>query len=311
MKLSVLSMMVLLVGAPVIGRAQDTENKGPDLESTYQSLKDAEAKGDAAAVKKLAAETSALARKAAAEAAPEDADEKDAWTKRVAYAKDVDAQTEYALYAVALKSPPADMVDLLAALEAQNPKCKYLDEAYASYLYALSQSGGSARITVVAEKGLANFPDNTDLLLVMVNSTFSAKQTDRAQMYANRLVVAFGKKSKPEGISEADFEKQKASSLGRGYWISGMVSYEKNQYAAADKSLRAALPYIKGNNAMMAPALFYLGVANYNLGKMTMNKAKILEGAKFSDDCAALPSDQAQQAWKNSALMKAEAAKMH
>jgi hypothetical protein len=43
---------------------------------------------------------------------------------------------------------------------------------------------------------------------------------------------------------------------------------------------------------------------------MTNSKAKILAAAKFSDDCAALPSDFAQQAWKNSAIMKAEAAKM-
>src|SRR5580700_5442700 len=108
MKLSVLGVMLLLVGAPLVCRSQE-------LEASYQSLKDAEAKGDAAAVKKLAAETSALARKAAAEAAPADADEKEAWTTRVAYAKDVDGQTEYALYEVALKSPPAVMADLLAA----------------------------------------------------------------------------------------------------------------------------------------------------------------------------------------------------
>ncbi|MEI9975738.1 MAG: hypothetical protein WDO73_28965 [Ignavibacteriota bacterium] len=43
---------------------------------------------------------------------------------------------------------------------------------------------------------------------------------------------------------------------------------------------------------------------------MTNNKAKILEAAKFSDECAAIQSDLAQQAWKNSAIMKAEAAKM-
>lgn len=310
MKLSVMSMMVLLVGAPAVGRAQDTESKGPDLQASYQTLKDAEAKGDAAAVKKLAAETSALARKAAAEPAPEDASEKEAWASRVAYAKDLDGQTEYALFDVALRSRPADMADLLAALEEKNPKCQYLDQAYGSYLYALSQSGGTARIPVVAEKALANFPDNTDLLLVMVNSTFAAKQTDRALGFSNRLVAAFSKKTKPEGVSDADWEKQRASSIGRGYFVAGMISGEKNQYAAADKSLRAALPYIKGNNAMMAPALFYLGVANYNLGKMGVNKAKILEGAKFSDDCAAIPGDLATQAWKNSALMKAEAAKM-
>ena len=303
MKLFALSTIVLLVGAAAVARAQD-------LDASYQSLRDAQAKGDAAAVKKLAAETSALARKAAAEAAPEAADEKEAWTKRVEYAKDIDVQTEYALFELALKSPPATMVDLLAALEAQNPKCKYLDQAYASYLYALSQAGQTAKITPVAEKALANFPENTDLLLVMVNTTFAANQQDRAQGYANRLVAAWGRKTKPEGVADTDFEKQKSMGLSRGYWVSGVVSGQKSQWGPADKNLRAALPYIKGNNAMVAPALFYLGLANYNLGKMTNSKAKVLEGAKFSDDCAAITSEYAQQAWKNSAQMKAEAGRM-
>ncbi|HUB81685.1 MAG TPA: hypothetical protein VMB03_22960 [Bryobacteraceae bacterium] len=303
MKLFVLSTIVLLVGAAAAVRAQD-------LDASYQSLKDAQAKGDAAAVKKLAAETSALARKAAAEPAPEAADEKEAWTKRVEYAKDIDLQTEYALFALAVKSPPATMVDLLAALEAQNPKCKYLDEAYASYLYALSQTGQSAKLTPVAEKALANFPENTDLLLVLVNSTFAANQSERAEAYANRLVAAWGRKTRPEGVAESDFEKEKSGGLSKGYWVSGVVAGQRSQWSAADKNLRAALPYVKGNNAMMAPALFYLGLANYNLGKMTNSKAKILEGAKFSDECAAIPSDYAQQAWKNSANMKAEAGRM-
>ena len=303
MKLSVLSMLVLLVGAPAVGRTQD-------LDTTYQSLKDAEAKGDAAAVKKLAAETSALARKAAAEAAPEDASEKDAWTARVAYAKDVDLQAEYALVDVALKSQPATMVDLLAALEAQNPKSKYLDDAYANYLYALNQVGASAKIPAIAEKGLANFPENPDLLYFLTENARSSRQNDRAQSYANRLLAAFAKRPKPEGVSEADWEKKKSAMMGEGYRISGVVSGEKSQYAAADKNLRAAMPYIKGNNAFTAEALFYLGLADYNLGKMTMSKAKILEGAKFSDQCAAITGPYAEQAYKNSMIMKTEAGKM-
>ena len=303
MKLSVLSMFVLLVGAPAVGRTQD-------LDTTYQSLKDAEAKGDPVAVKKLAAETSALARKAAAEAAPEDASEKDAWTKRVAYAKDVDLQAEYALVDVALKSQPATMVDLLAALEAQNPKSKYLDDAYANYLYALNQVGASAKIPAIAEKGLSNFPENPDLLYFLTENARSSRQNDRAQSYANRLLAAFAKRPKPEGVSEADWEKKKSAMMGEGYRISGVVSGEKSQYAAADKNLRAAMPYIKGNNAFTAEALFYLGLADYNLGKMTMSKAKILEGAKFSDQCAAITGPYAEQAYKNSMIMKTEAGKM-
>src|ERR1017187_5902578 len=303
MKLSVLSTLVLLVVGPVVGRTQD-------LDTNYQSLKDAEAKGDVAAVKKLAAETSAMAREAAAEAAPQGADEKDAWTKRVAYAKDVDSYCDYALYAVAVKSQPAVAVDLLAALEAQSPKSKYLDEGYAAYLYDLSQSGASAKIPAIAEKALANFPDNPDLLYFLVEHAMAAKQNDRALTYANRLVAAAGRRSKPEGIAEADWEKKKSAWLGSGYWIAGVVAGEKSQYAASDKSLRAALPYIKGNDARTAPALFYLGLDNYQLGKMKMNKAQMLEGAKFSDQCAAITGPYAEQAWKNAANIKVEAGKM-
>ena len=63
MKLSALCMMVLLVGAPFVARTQD-------LDTDYQNLKDAEAKGDVAAVKKLAAETHGFAKKAIEEPAP-------------------------------------------------------------------------------------------------------------------------------------------------------------------------------------------------------------------------------------------------
>ena len=103
-----------------------------------------------------------------------------------------------------------------------------------------------------------------------------------------------GKKTRPEGIAEADWDKQKTGSLGRAYWVVGMVFAQKSQWVAADKSLREALPYIKGNNAMLAPALFYLGTANYNLGKMTMNKAKILEGAN-----SAISAPPCRAIWRN------------
>src|ERR1035438_9900969 len=122
MNLSILTLAVVLVGAPVPVAAAD-------LESTFQSLKDAEAKGDAALVKTLAVETGAMAKAAAAEAAPADADEKQAWTDRVKYAQDVQSYTEYALYAVAVKGPAATTVDLMSTLEEQNPKSKYLPPA--------------------------------------------------------------------------------------------------------------------------------------------------------------------------------------
>jgi hypothetical protein len=302
MNLSILTLAVVLVGAPVPVAAAD-------LESTFQSLKDAEAKGDAAQVKKLAVETGAMAKAAAAEAAPADADEKQAWTDRVKYAQDVQSYTEYALYAVAVKGPAATTVDLMSTLEEQNPKSKYLDQGYGTYLVALTETGASAKIPALVEKGLQNLPENEDLLLVAARNA-QAKQPDKALAYANRLVAAANKHTRPENIAAADWDRKHNISLEYGHWIAGVIHGEKQQYLAADKDLRAALPLLKGNDAMMGPALFHLGMANYNLGKMTNSKAKVLEGAKFSEDCAKITGPYTEQAWHNAQIMKTEAGQM-
>ena len=177
-----------------------------------------------------------------------------------------------------------------------------------SYLAALGQTGATAKISGIAEKALANFPENPDLLYYLAESARSSKQNDKALAYATRLNAALGKKGKPEGMSQGDWDKRKGAMMSEGYRIAGVVSAEKQLWAAGDKNLRAALPSLSG--VLKAEALFQLGLSNYNLGKMTNSKAKILEAAKFSDECAALTGPYAEQAYKNSSLMKAEAAKM-
>lgn len=303
MNLPALSMAIALLAGPAVALADDLEN-------AFQSLKDAESKKDPAQVKKLAADTYTLAHEVVCSPAPQGGDEKAAWTSRVAYAKDIELHTEYALYATAIQSPAAVMVDLLSALEQQNPKSKYLDEAYGNYLVALNQTGAASKIPEIVDKAIVNLPENEDLLMFLTDSALTKKQNDRALTYANRLVAALSKHPKPEGMAAADWERKRSTALGRGYWVAGVIQGEKNLYALADKNLRAALPLIKGNDGMMGAALFYLGLSNYNLGKMTLNKARVLEGAKFSDQAAAIEGPYQQQAWRNATLMKTDAGTM-
>jgi hypothetical protein len=303
MKLSVFGMALVLVAGPAVAVADD-------MDDAYQSLKDAVAKKDAAAVKKVAPEAYQLAKKAEAEPAPASADEKEAWTQHVAYAKDVESFTEYSLYATAVQSPSEQLIELIAMLEAQNPKSKYLADAYAPYFAALNATGASAKIPAIAEKALENLPDNEDVLAVGVEQAMKRSQVDRALTLANRLTAAVNKHSKPEGVQQADWDRRRSALLAQGYYTAGVIYGSKQQFALSDKALRAALPLIKGNNAMMGPALFQLGVDNYQLGKMTNNKAKILEAAKFSEDAAAIPGAHADQAWRNAQLMKTEAGRM-
>jgi tetratricopeptide (TPR) repeat protein len=303
MRLSVIGFGVLLIAGALPALPGD-------LEDAYKNLKEAEAKKDPAQVKKLAGETCALARRDASLPAPVDDDEKEEWKNHVAYARDVETYTEYALFVAAIQAPPAAAADLLAALEQQNPKSKYLEDAYGRYFLALNQMGEASKIPAVAETALANFPDNEDLLLVLADSAMSNRQSDRALDYAGRLVAVLNNHAKPEGMSDSDWEAKRSAALGRGYWISGMVRSERSQFFEADRDLRAALPLIKGNDAMLAPALFSLGVANYQLGKTAKNKAQVLEGAKFSEQAAAIKSPLAAQASTNARAMRAEALKM-
>lgn len=303
MNVSVLSFAILLIAGPVVGVADD-------LEDAYQSLKEAESKKDAAQMKKLAAETCALARQVISRPAPESEAEKEAWAKRVAYARDIELYTEYALGATALGAPAATTVDLLSALEQQNPKSKYLEEAYGGYFQALNQTGAASKIPAVAEKAIEHFPDNEDLLLVLADTAMNRKESEGALGYAERLLTVLSKHPKPEAMSSADWARKRNAAMGRGHWIAGVMHNEKAQYYEADKDLRAALPLLKGNDSMTASALFYLGLANYQLGAATRNKARVLEAANFSDQAAAIKGPLAQQAWRNAQAMRTEAQKM-
>jgi hypothetical protein len=230
-----------------------------------------------------------MARDAAAAEVPEGTS-KEEWDKHIAYARDVELYAEYALFAV----------ELIGALEGQNPKSKYLENAYGAYFMALSQTGAGSRIPAIAEKALASFPRNEDLLLVLADNAMDRKQSDRA----------LSNHPKPEEMSAAAWERKRNRALGRGHWIAGMMHSEKAQYMAADQDLRAALPLIKGNDAMTAAALFHLGLAKYQLGKMTLKKAQVLEAVKFSEQAAAFQGPFAQQAWHNAQVMKTEAGRM-
>ena len=303
MRLSVALSLILLCAGPLLAAPGA-------LEDAFKNLKEAEAKKDPALVKKLAGETCTLARQAVAAPAPADEDEKEDWKARVEYARGVELYTEYALFSAAIQASPAVTVELLTALEQQNPKSKYLDGAYGSYLVALNQMGEASRIPAVAEKALESFPENEDLLLVLADTALSAKQSDRALDYAKRLVAALGNHPAPEGMAAGDWEAKRNAAMGRGYWISGMVRSEGKQLAEADTDLRAALPLIQGNDAMLASALFYLGVANYDLGTKAKSRARVLEAAKFSEQAGAVKSPFAQQARTNAQAMRTAAAKM-
>jgi len=90
-----LLIAVLLIAGAAVAAAQD-------VDTSYQNLQDAVAKKDVETIKKLAAETSALARQEIAK--PGDTSDPDAAKKRLDDLHAIDTYTEYALYATAAQS---------------------------------------------------------------------------------------------------------------------------------------------------------------------------------------------------------------
>src|SRR5262249_21745511 len=123
---------------------------------------------------------------------------------------------------------------------------------------------------------------------------------------ANRLVAAMGKKKKPENMSDADWEKRKTAMMGAGYTFAGVVQGSQNRFADADRNLKAALPLIAGNSTMLSYAYYYLGISNYQMGKLTGDKSKMNTGLQYTEKAAGAAGPMQGQASNNTAVMKRE-----
>ncbi|MBI4902983.1 MAG: hypothetical protein HY820_05065 [Acidobacteria bacterium] len=304
-------MYLAILSLAAVLSAGTTGVTADDLDAAFKSIQKLNPQTDIAQVKAQATKLFTMAKQLASEPAPtEEGLEKSNHAKRMVWIKEVEQYTEYVVSAAATQAPQAAHIELVGMLELQNPKSKYLDALYTRYLYSLHQAGQGAKIPAIAEKAVANFPENEDLLLIMADHTFTRKQTAQALNYARRLTAVMSKHPCPEGYKPADWEKKRSAALGRGYWISGVIVGERNQYIEADQDLRRALPLIAGNSVMMESAYYYLGLSNYQLGKMTMNKAQVLEGAKFSDQAARLGGPLSVNASHNAQVMRTEASRM-
>ena len=129
MRLPAIGMAIVFLAGPVVAVADE-------LEDAIQSLKEATAKKDVDAVKKLAADLLLMTCENGGRPRPGQRQKK-IWEERVTYAKNAEVYVESALAGTAIQSPPAVMVDFIVALEQNNPKSKYLDEVYGPYLVAL------------------------------------------------------------------------------------------------------------------------------------------------------------------------------
>lgn len=276
-----------------------------DIDAAYANLKAAEAKKDSEGVVTWAVAASDIARKAATTPKKEDQEDEE-YKHAVDYAKQVDTYTQYALYATALtEQDPAKVMKLAETLQERNPDGQYVSQVMGKYTWAAREAKAMPAAVAFGERAYARNQFNEDLLLAMADHFMNAKNSEKTLLYSGKLVEYLGAKPKPEGVSDADWERKKSMMIGLGHWMAGTTYAQQRNFAQTDKSFRAALPYIKDNEQLLGPALFHLGFANYQMGK-GKSAAQMAEAIKFMQQCAAVKSPLQAQAQKNLTVMRKE-----
>lgn len=278
-----------------------------DLDDAYKQLQDAQTAKDPDAVKKWALETSKLA-KAESTGPKLDGYSEEDWPKRVDYSKGVATLCEYAL-ATAAAQPglaPEKVVELGDALLVVNPKSTYLGVSTNAYLTALGKIGGADKQIEGATKIVNGSPNQEDALMTLADNLMAKNRPDQAYTYATRLVTAMKAKAKPEGYSDDEWNRRKALLLSRGYYDAGVTGCMRQAWKDCDANLRAALPMIGGQAALTGPSYFYLGVANYQLSKITTDRTKLQEALKFTQQSAAIAGPMQSQAQQYVNVMQGE-----
>jgi tetratricopeptide (TPR) repeat protein len=267
----------------------------------YNALQGCEKKGDIACLKDWSARTVEAARKMLASKAPDAAAEQEDWKREQDYATQVITRCEYSLYAAALQSTDtAVIVDLGSTLETRHPQSQYIPQLAGRYVMALQQTGQREKAGAAAEKALAIEKTNEDLMVVAADGYLQGKQ-DMAKViqYADMLIATMQSKPAPQGVAPEAWEKKKAAMTGLGYWMKGMAYQETQDFEQADKTFRAALPFIANNNDLLASAYFYLGVANHSMSKATKNPKLRAEAARLTELCTQIAGPYQQPCAKN------------
>lgn len=277
------------------------------VRASSAAVKSAEALGGRDAIIQWAKRSHEAAAALAAAPVPEDM-EADAWEAEQTYAKQVAQYADYVHLLKATESTEAAEVAAYAsALRAINPQSEYLP-AVIERQFVVGRAANNRELAVPAAEALTEMEKGNDETLLYLASVYleTKQKQDKIVPYTDAALKKLAVKERPETVSEEDFKKQQDFSTGLAHWVQGLHHATGSRWQQANSSLRKALPFVGGNAAMQAAAYFYLGVANFEIGKRSKDHKEILDAVKFTELCAKMNSPYQAQAKQNLTAIRSQ-----
>lgn len=167
---------------------------------------------------------------------------------------------EYNAYMSAIQQQdPAAKISGLEAFLTQYPSSVVKTDALEALMGAYQQKGDAAKVVDTANRLLAANPDNVRALVVLSYTERASQQWANAKQHAEHGLQILPNMAKPEGVQQADFDKQKGQMTALLNSVAGFSSLQLKNNADAQKYLRESIKANPTNLEDVYPlALAYL-----------------------------------------------------
>jgi tetratricopeptide (TPR) repeat protein len=232
----------------------------------------AEEQGDTAKLFDAGEKVAAIVTRYKAAPAPEGT-AADTWTaQRQVVLKTVEGDLGYVQYALlnaAYKtSNAAARAALLERYAATFPDSTYTVSAREQTAIAYQQAQNAPKMLTAAQSLLTSNPDDISMLILLADTWCNdAAHLDKAAAYAQHALDLLAQAKKPDGVDDAQWQKQVALQKGLAYSSLGEVNVNKGgtRTAQAIDQFKQASPLLKSDTFSYAQNQYRLG---FTLAKM-------------------------------------------
>jgi tetratricopeptide (TPR) repeat protein len=178
---------------------------------------------------------------------------------------------------------PTVRLEVLNQFAKQFPQSQHMSKVTYLYYLAYREMGDKTKALGLAEQILAKDQTREDVLYFVAETYFGQKrELGKVLSYSAMILDLVNGKPKPEGMSDADWAKQRETLTQQSHYMSGMSHVYQERFGAADKELRLALASGRMSDQMRASILTSLAWSNYK------NK-NIPDAIHFYQLCAEIP----------------------
>jgi tetratricopeptide (TPR) repeat protein len=175
---------------------------------------------------------------------------------------------------------PAKKAALLVRFANLFPDSPNAGQALGAAAVSYQQAQNRPKMLETANSALAKDADNIGILLLLADDySEKGEQLDKAEAYAKKAASLCDTAKKPEGMSDADWQKQINLQKGLAFSALGQIDLQKKLNPAAVDSLTKAAPLLKSNAAVYARNQYRLGFAYLNVKKTAEAKQAFTDAA--------------------------------